>query len=200
MQEAAERRKDGEKDLMQQIQVIHTISGGPTLAGISNNSRKNHVRKIPRFNTDHEILKVSSWSWDLSRSTKIIFTEEDVYNTVQPHDDPMVITVQIANCLVHHVLIDIGSSVDILFKGAHEQLNLKNSCYNSCTSLLYGFTGYSVISMGMKNLPVIVRETPLQQNIMTEFIVVDTPSAYNAILGRPFLSGIRGCCPFTTMC
>ncbi|KAK0581857.1 hypothetical protein LWI29_018844 [Acer saccharum] len=27
---------------------------------------------------------------------------------------------------------------------------------------------------------------------MTEFIVVDTPSAYNAILGRPFLSGIRG--------
>ena len=27
---------------------------------------------------------------------------------------------------------------------------------------------------------------------MTEFIVVDTPSAYNAIMGRPFLSGIRG--------
>src|SRR5579862_6652483 len=27
---------------------------------------------------------------------------------------------------------------------------------------------------------------------MSEFIVVDTPSAYNAILGRPFLSGIRG--------
>ena len=26
---------------------------------------------------------------------------------------------------------------------------------------------------------------------MSEFIVVDTPSAYNAILGRPFLSGIR---------
>ena len=27
---------------------------------------------------------------------------------------------------------------------------------------------------------------------MTEFIVVNTPSAYNAILGRPFLSGIKG--------
>ena len=148
MQEAAERRRDGEKDLMQQIQVIHTISGGPTLAGTSNNSRKNHARKIPRLNADHEILKVSSGSRDLSSSTKIIFTEEDVYNTVQPHDDPMVITVQIANCLVHHVLIDTGSSVDILFKGAHEQLNLKNSCYNSCTSLLYGFTGDSVMPTG----------------------------------------------------
>ena len=93
MQEAAERRREGEKDLMQQIQVIHTISGGPTLAGTSNNSRKNHARKIPRLNADHEILKVNGGPRDLSRSAKIIFTEEDVYNTVQPHDDPMVITV-----------------------------------------------------------------------------------------------------------
>ena len=177
---------------MQQIQEIHTISGGPTLARTSNNSRKNHARKVPRLNTDHEILKVSNGSRDLSRSTKIIFTEEDVYNTVQPHDDHMVITVQIANCLVHRVLIDTRSSVDILFKGAHEQLNLKNSCYNSCTFLLYVFTGDSVMPMGTKILPVIVGEAPLQQNIMTEFIVVDTPSAYNAILGRPFLLGIRG--------
>ena len=82
--------------------------------------------------------------------------------------------------------------MDILFKGAHEQLNLKNSCFNSCTSLLYGFIGDSVMPMGTKILPVIVGEAPLQQNTMTEFIVVDTPSAYNAILGRPFLSGIRG--------
>ena len=66
---------------MQQIQVIHTISGGPTLAGISNNSMNNHARKIPRL-TDHEILKVNGGPRDLSRSTKIIFTEEDVYDTV----------------------------------------------------------------------------------------------------------------------
>ena len=93
MQEAAERMRDSEKDLMQQINVIHTINGGPTLAGTSNNSRKNHARKIPRLNTGHEILKVSSGSRDPPRSTKIIFTEVDVYNTVQPHYDPMVISV-----------------------------------------------------------------------------------------------------------
>ena len=46
--------------------------------------------------------------------------------------------------------------------------------------------------VGTHILPVIIGEAPLQQNIMTEFIVVDTPFAYNAILGRPFLSGIRG--------
>ena len=135
---------------MQQIQMIHTISGGPTLVGISNNLRENHTRKIPRPNTDHEMLKVSNGSRDSSYYTRIILTENDVYNTVQPHDDHTVISVQIANCQVHRVLIDTGSSVDILFKGAHEQLNLKNSCYNSCTSPLYGFTGVSVMPMGSK--------------------------------------------------
>ncbi|KAI9198230.1 hypothetical protein LWI28_012092 [Acer negundo] len=53
------------------------------------NSRKNHVRKIPRLNAGHEIFKVSSGSRDPSRSTKIVFVEENVYNTVQPHDDLM---------------------------------------------------------------------------------------------------------------
>ena len=104
----------------------------------------------------------------------------------------MVISVQIANCRVHCVLIDTGSSVDILFKEAHEQLNLKNSCYNNCTSPLYGFTGDYVMQIGSMILPVVVGEAPLQQNVMTNFTVVDTPSAFNAILGRPFLSGIPG--------
>ena len=46
--------------------------------------------------------------------------------------------------------------------------------------------------VGTHILPVIIGEAPLQQNIMTEFIVVETPSAYNAILGRPFLARIMG--------
>jgi hypothetical protein len=46
--------------------------------------------------------------------------------------------------------------------------------------------------VGSHRLPVIIGEAPLQQNIMTEFVIVDTPSAYNAILGRPFLAEIRG--------
>ena len=104
----------------------------------------------------------------------------------------MVISIQVANCWVRHVLIDTGSSVDILFKRAHEQLNLQNSHYNSCTSPLYGFTGDSVMPLGSMILPVVIGEAPLQQNVMTNFLVVDTPSVFNAILGRPFLSDIQG--------
>ena len=46
--------------------------------------------------------------------------------------------------------------------------------------------------VGSHRLPVIIREEPLQHNLMTEFVIVDTPSAYNAILGRPFVAEIKG--------
>ena len=46
--------------------------------------------------------------------------------------------------------------------------------------------------LGSKILPVVVGKAPLQQNVMTNFLVVDTPSVFNAILGRPFLSDIQG--------
>ena len=104
----------------------------------------------------------------------------------------MVIKVQIADCRVHSILIDTGSIIDILFKGALEKLNLKNSFYNSYTTPLYGFTGDSLMPIISKILLVIIGEPPLQLNTMTDFVVVDTLSAYNAILGRPILSRIRG--------
>ncbi|KAK4853449.1 hypothetical protein QYF36_009436 [Acer negundo] len=177
---------------MQQVQIIHTISKGPTLVGTCNNSRKNHARKILRITANQDVFWVSKGSQEYPRSAQIIFTKEDVFNTVQPHDDPMVITLQIANCKVLRVQIDTRSNMDILFKRVHNKLKLRNPCYSSCTTPLYGFTRDSLMPVGSHRLLAIIEEAPLQQNIMTEFVVVDTPSAYNAILGRPFLIGIRG--------
>ncbi|KAK2648534.1 hypothetical protein Ddye_016023 [Dipteronia dyeriana] len=114
----------------------------------------------------------------------------DIYNTLQPHDDPMVITVQISNCVIHRVLVNIDNSVDILFKDTLEKLNLKHWCYNNCTTLLYSFTEDSIILVGSNILKVIAETVPLQQNIMTNFVMVVTPT-YKMILGRPFLSSLK---------
>jgi len=172
--------------------MVHTISGGPTLAGTSNNSRKNHARKVPRCETTSQVFKVSGSATGTTRSTQIIFTEDDAYNTVQPHDDPMVVTVQVANNRVARVMIDMGSSVDIIFKDALDRCQLRQPCFYSCTTPLYGFTGDSLMPVGSIILPVAIGEPPKQVNNMVEFVVVDVPSAYNMILGRPFLSKIRG--------
>ncbi|KAK0586344.1 hypothetical protein LWI29_005314 [Acer saccharum] len=125
--EGAEEKKG--RDLMEQIQIVNTISGGPTLAGISNNSRKNHARKVPRYDTRSQVLKVSGSASNRPSSTQIIFMENDAYNTVQPHDDPMVITVQVANNRVAWVMIDIRSSVDIIFKDTLDRCQLCRPCF-----------------------------------------------------------------------
>ena len=89
-------------------------------------------------------------------------------------------------------MIDTGSSMDIIFKDALDRCQLRQPCFYSCTTPLYGFTGDSLMPVGSIILPVAIGEPPKQVNNMVEFVVVDIPSAYNMILGRPFLSKIRG--------
>ena len=49
------------------------------------------------------------------------FSEEDKMGTIQPHDDALVVTLRIGNYDVKRVMVDQGSSADImypdLFKG-----------------------------------------------------------------------------------
>jgi len=45
----------------------------------------------------------------------IVFTDDDFHGQDHQQDDPMVITVEIENYAVKKVLVDQGSSVDILY-------------------------------------------------------------------------------------
>ena len=45
----------------------------------------------------------------------IVFLERDCRNIKQPHDDPLVIMLRIEEFNIHHVLIDNGSSTDIIY-------------------------------------------------------------------------------------
>lgn len=48
-------------------------------------------------------------------TTQVIsFSEEDALNLHQPHNDALVVSLTIANIKVHRILIDGGSSADIL--------------------------------------------------------------------------------------
>ncbi|KAK6117276.1 hypothetical protein DH2020_048987 [Rehmannia glutinosa] len=54
----------------------------------------------------------------------IRFTDEDLEGILTPHDDPMVVSLTIANYEVKRVLVDNGSSIDILFYDAFENREL----------------------------------------------------------------------------
>lgn len=49
-----------------------------------------------------------------------MFIEEEAAKVVQPHDDALVVTLKIANHTIHCVLVDSGSSVDVIFKAIYD--------------------------------------------------------------------------------
>ncbi|KAL0449333.1 UNVERIFIED_CONTAM: hypothetical protein Slati_1489700 [Sesamum latifolium] len=53
---------------------------------------------------------------------------------------------------------------------------------------LYGFAGEVVHPRGLISLPLTLGTCPAQRKCVLKFLVVDVPSAYNVILGRPTLN------------
>ena len=54
----------------------------------------------------------------------ITFTEEDAKQVHHPHNDALLITMVIGNMNVHRVLVDNGSSVNILMYSTYEKMGL----------------------------------------------------------------------------
>ena len=98
----------------------------------------------------------------------------------------------VANNDVHRILVDNWSSLDILYFQAYERMGLKVSDLKPSPNLVYGFTGDSVVPLGVISLPMTLGEYPKQSCVMADFMVIDQPSAFNAILGRPSLKELRG--------
>ncbi|CAL2239813.1 unnamed protein product [Prunus armeniaca] len=112
-----------------QINMISTINGGPTLAGPSNRSMKQYVcaahhPQVFGIETDRH-RKVPKVGWE-----PIIFCEEEEEGIIYPHDDPMIIQAEIADYDVGRVLIDTGSSVNVIFANAFRGLGIANSMVN----------------------------------------------------------------------
>jgi hypothetical protein len=53
---------------------------------------------------------------------------------------------------------------------------------------LVGFIGEKVLPVGTISLPLTSSSAPMEKTVMTDFLVVDRPSTYNAIVGRPTLN------------
>ncbi|MCI42005.1 gag-pol polyprotein, partial [Trifolium medium] len=56
----------------------------------------------------------------------ISFTKEDGHDIMPHDDDPLVIQIQILNCDVKRVLIDSGSSADIMYWESFKAMQLSN--------------------------------------------------------------------------
>ena len=70
-------------------------------------------------------------------------------------------------------------------------LRLKNSNFQSYKEELIDFSGEKVYPVGFVTLHVTLGNQSKTRTIKVDFLVVNCPSAYNAIFGRPTLNKIR---------
>ncbi|KAL5551413.1 hypothetical protein UlMin_001589 [Ulmus minor] len=158
----------------------------------TNRARKNYARQARSEPFPHQINLAEHKNKAPRLSNEpIIFTEEEASGLWHPHKDAIVVALRIASRKVYKILIDNGSSADILFRSTLNRMDLVGAKFDPIKSALYGFTGDSIHSEGVLNLPVELGTHPCQHIQSVEFVVVDCPSSYNAIIGRPTLNAIR---------
>ncbi|GFY85492.1 hypothetical protein Acr_04g0002300 [Actinidia rufa] len=102
---------------------IQTIHGGFGSGGYSTSSRKRHAKSAHRP-AEEEIYNLSSSF--VADQTPITFSNDDLRGLHLPHDDALVVSAVIANFNVQRILIDNGSSADILFISAFEIMKIGN--------------------------------------------------------------------------
>ncbi|XP_073271473.1 uncharacterized protein [Primulina huaijiensis] len=128
---------------------------------------------------------------DLPQDPALSFGPEDLRGVVTPHNNALVVTATIANYDVARIFIDNGSSVNVLFKSTLDQMKVEGFEFEPVSTPLYGFAEHAILPLGQMFIPLSLGHEPLRIKKMMTFTVVDTPSVYNGILGRPALKDFR---------
>ena len=163
------------------------ISGGFAGGGESSSARKAHLRSI----RSGEVVEVQAVSKLPRLDTSITFSDSDLEGCQHPHDDPLVIRAVVANKTVHRVLVDNGSSADIIFASTFNKMGIGRERLEPVSTILQGFSGEKVLPLGSIQLVLTLRDPPCQETTTARFLVVDAPSAYNMLLGKPSLNAMK---------
>ncbi|GAU37149.1 hypothetical protein TSUD_293060 [Trifolium subterraneum] len=96
---------------------------------------------------------------------------------------------KMANFDVRRILVDQGSSCDIMYSGLFKVLQLtEENLVPYVGSDLQGFNGSTTKPWGYVDLIVTFGENKAIKSVKVKFLVVDCPSLYNCIIGLPTLA------------
>ena len=121
----------------------------------------------------------------------IFFTEADDKWVHHPHIDTLVITVKIANSIVHRMLVDNGKAVNIVFVNAYQKIGLTRCDLSTVTSPPYRFTRGHVIPKGAIKLATTLGNYPRVSIVVAEFLTIECPSAFNRVIGKLLLKSLK---------
>nr|XP_023921246.1 uncharacterized protein LOC112032717 [Quercus suber] len=137
------------------IGEIKTIIRGLSTGGSFKSIKKSHQKQV---NNVHSLPTLKQRRTD----QVMCFSEEDARRVKQPYNDPLVIMLTIKGFNTRRVLVDNGSSVDIIYLFAFQQLKLDPKKLRPFESPLVNFSGDKVYPWGIVTLMVTASSYPLQ--------------------------------------
>ena len=144
------------------------IVGGTAATGSSKKARKTYLRMV------HSVQLTGSVPKMLRIDNPVIkFSEDDAQRLHHPHDDALVVSLQIGDYNMHRVLVDNGSSADILYYPAFQQMRIDKEQLSPTNAPLVGFGGTKVFPLGAITLAVTAGDYPQQITKEITFLVVN---------------------------
>ena len=150
--------------------------------GLTSRARKAHLQAIKQHVLEVETMKAGC--------PVMKFGEADRH-VHKPHDNPLVVEMKIVNYHVKRVLVDSGSSANIITLDFLHKLKYIKKDVTPTSQPLIGFGEDLYTPSGFAKLAVRLGEIGKGKALPVDFLVVDTPLSYNAIMGRPTMNKIK---------
>lgn len=127
----------------------------------------------------HPIEKQPNKRWTKHKT----FSKEDNEGVLFPYNDAIVVTLNMENYDVCHILIDNESLADIFYLDALMKIEISLDRLTQVDSPLVRFIGDAIQVEGMISLIMRMECYPLWSIAQVDFCIVRTSLAYNAIFG-----------------
>ncbi|XP_021771722.1 uncharacterized protein LOC110735851 [Chenopodium quinoa] len=180
-QSAKQKRQNSADSSDTDEAAIYTIAGGYAGGGPTVRGNKDNIRQL-------DVNSVNQGEASGTSFPEVIKSEKDSGGVRRPHDDPIVIECKVANQRVGKIIIDTGSSSDLISHKCLTKLKYRPESIQLVSHPLVGFGGGGVYPISQVDLPVRLGEKGEGRHMVIRFLVAEELTAYNMILGRPTLN------------
>ena len=142
--------------------------------------KKRMEERVKRLRSLGHSVNYVSVQEEFYPAAPIAFTKQDLQTIRLPHQDLLVVKLQVDKAILGQVLIDGGSSAKVLFWDAFQKMGLDEQMLVPVESPLVAFNGTRVFPKGIAHLMVHAAKKTLPVN----FLMIESRSAFNAIMGR----------------